>query len=481
MNPPIPASGPSLRQRARAWAKAAGRRLLAGGPRVTLPPVTWGLDYQHDTLHLGQMDLQVLLEQHGGPLHVVDEGRLLANLRGFQAPDGEGSGLDIFYSYKTNPVPWVLRRLHDAGAGAEVISEYELWLALRLGVPGARILYNGPAKSERSLRWAIEHQILAVHLNHLEEIDRLQALAQQMGRRVRVALRVTSVNGWTGQFGFSVEDGQALAAYRHALAQPALDVVGVHCHRGVLIRDAATLSSHLAMLLGFCDTLQHELGWTPQLLDIGGSLAVPSTRPLTASDTRQASRYLRQPPAPDVTACLTPEAYARAAVRQVRAHFSAQGLRVPRLLAEPGRALTGNSQFLLARVMDVRHATDFDYAILDAGVSVASIVPGEYHELLPLRQRSGPPRCHRLVGPICHMGDTLYLARYLPALQPGDALAILDSGAYFVADASAFSFGRPGVAVVRLDGSHHMIRAHESHEHLCALDALPANPPSTLP
>lgn len=468
------AARPSLKHRARSWVKAAGRRWLASGPRVTLPPQTWGLSHHDGRLHLGGVDLSALLLQYGSPLHVVDEARLLANLHSFQAPDGPGSGVEVFYSYKTNPLPWVLRRLHDAGAGAEVISEYELWLALRLGVPGERILYNGPAKSERSLRWAIEQQVLAVHLNHWEEIDRVQAQAQQMGQRLRVALRITSVKGWTGQFGFSVEDGRALAAYRHALAQPALDVVGVHCHRGVLIHDAATLRGHIGMVLGFCDTLQQTLGWSPQLLDLGGSLAVPSTRHLSGSDVRHASRYLRQPPAPDVATCLTPAAYARAAVQQVRAHFSSRSLPQPRLLAEPGRALTGNSQFLLTQVMDVRHETDFDYAILDAGVSIASIVPGEYHELFPLRPRAEAERCHRLVGPICHMGDTLYLARYVPPLQRGDGLAIMDSGAYFVADSSAFSFPRPGAVVVHADGSHSIARQPESFEHLCALDHMPA-------
>ena len=61
----------------------------------------------------------------------------------------------MFASYKTNPVPAVLRRLHAGGVGAEVISPYELWLALRLGVPADRIIYNGPAKSPASIRTAI--------------------------------------------------------------------------------------------------------------------------------------------------------------------------------------------------------------------------------------------------------------------------------------------------------------------------------------
>ena len=81
------------------------------------------------------------------------------------APHQAGAGADIFYSYKTNPVPAVLRRLHDRGIGAEVISPFELWLAIELGLPGDRIIYNGPAKSADSIRQAIDHDVHLVNAN----------------------------------------------------------------------------------------------------------------------------------------------------------------------------------------------------------------------------------------------------------------------------------------------------------------------------
>ena len=93
----------------------------------------------------------------------------------------------MFSSYKTNPVPGVLARLHGHGVGAEVISPYELWLAMRLGVPGERIIYNGPAKSPASIRAAIRHGALLVNANSVSEArliarDRRRGAARRQPR-----------------------------------------------------------------------------------------------------------------------------------------------------------------------------------------------------------------------------------------------------------------------------------------------------------
>ena len=61
---------------------------------------------------------------------------------------------EVYYSYKSNPAR-VLQLLHGLGIGAEVISEYELWLALKLGVPANRIVFNGPAKSTAAIHDAV--------------------------------------------------------------------------------------------------------------------------------------------------------------------------------------------------------------------------------------------------------------------------------------------------------------------------------------
>lgn len=457
--------------RLKRWGKTWGRHILGAKYRPELAPTHWGLARQNGELALRGVALSSIVATHGTPLHVVDEVRLIDNLKAFQTvPTGIVQGLEVFYSYKTNPVPWVLESLHRHGAGAEVISEYELWLAIQLKVPAHKIVYNGPAKSKASLETAIKMGIHSIHVNNLEELDLIARLAKKIGQRARVGIRITSLSGWTGQFGFPVEDGSALRAYERALALPDLEVVALHSHRGFLIRDVSTLQDYLNFLLNFCQTLHLQLGWSPQVLDVGGSLGVPTTRYLHAKEIKQSVRYLVPPKPPQPEASLGAAQYAEIVLRQVNAHFSAQGLAPPQLISEPGRALSANAQMLITSVENIRKSHDFDFAVLDAGVSVASIVTSEYHAVLPLSEGSQPARCHRLVGPICHMGDTLFPAQYLSPLKVGDALAIMDSGAYFIADASSFSFPQPAVVALTRQGDVIKVRERESFEHLVSLD-----------
>jgi diaminopimelate decarboxylase len=427
----------------------------------------WQLAYDGDQLAYQGIPLAAVATKFGTPTHVVLEERLLANLAEFHAP-----GCQVFLSYKTNPVPGVLKALHAKGAGAEVISEFEFWLALALGVPPSLILYNGPAKSDRSLEWAVEKDILAVHINHAEEAERLRAIARRLGRQVRVGLRITG-SGWAGQFGLPIESGEALAFLRELLTIPEFKVTSLHCHRGGTIRTEGDLTAHLDQVARFCRIANAELGWTPEQVDVGGSLGVPTVRSLDARDVKFAWAFGLPPLPPDPSLTLSPRAYSEIVVRRMRGAFLAMQAAVPRIIIEPGRSLTGNSQLLLSNVIDVKKADGLGYAILDAGSCHARIIADEFHQVFPLTRRVGEAEClYRLVGPICHTGDIIARAWRGGRLERGDFVAIMDSGAYFIADSASFSFPRAGVVMLRRDGALQALRGLETYDDMVRLDQL---------
>jgi diaminopimelate decarboxylase len=147
------------------------------------------------------------------------------------------------------------------------------------------------------------------------------------------------------------------------------------------------------------------------------------------------------------------------------------GRKVPRIFLEPGRAMTANTQMLLCQVVMTKGAEgELTYAILDAGINLAESVRNEYHQLFSVGPvRSTCTRMYRLVGPICTPADVLYPAWELPELASGDALAIMDAGAYFVPFATSFSFPQP--AIVLIDGGQdHLLRRAETFEDLVLLD-----------
>jgi diaminopimelate decarboxylase len=449
--------------------KQALRALSDAGPgRPPLPPTHWGLTADPDRgLLLEGVALQSLLQEWGSPLYVVDVAALERNATRFQSP---ASRCEVFYSYKTNPIPFVLARLHTLGIGAEVISAYELWLALRLGVAPDRIVYNGPVKSVASIRDAIERGVGLITANHAEELPVFASIAAAVGKRPCTGIRINTAQGWSGQFGVAVAGDGALRAFEEAKRHTALDLCALHAHRGGMIRTEGELSAFVSEVLAFTDVLAERLDLNLRILDFGGSLATPSVDHIRPLDRRLNQTLLRDLPAPDVHAALSIERYVSMLTEMVTDHYERRSRPRPRIFVEPGRSLTGNTQLLLATVHSLKQADDRVYAILDAGINVAEPVRNEYHQILPVNRIGEPSsRLYTVVGPICTPGDTLYPAVRLPELQPGDSVCVMDAGAYFVPFATSFSFPQP--AIVAVDhGREFPVRRAEQFEDLIDRD-----------
>lgn len=447
---------------------------VSAGDEQRLDPHYFGLELNaQGELALEGQSLPALAEEHGSPLHVVSAGRLRQNARRFlDAAAAARARCDVFYSFKTNPVPGVIAELRAQGMGAEVISHYELWLARRLGFEAERIIYNGPVKSEASLREAIGLGILLLNINHREELASVIKVARELGIRPRVGVRVTVGEGWSGQFGTPVAGGLALRVFEEALSSDALDVVGLHAHRGGMLRSEAETASFVDGALQFTDELRAKTGVELELLNLGGSLASPSVRGLSGNELRDSRTFARDIAAPRPSESLSIERYVSTVTERVAAHYEKIGKPLPRVLLEPGRSVTSDAQLLLTRVHSLKADSERLYAILDAGINLAESCRGEYHELFCAnRPRAKRARTYALAGPICTPGDTLHWAARLPELHAGDSLLIMDAGAYFVPFSTAFSFPRP--AIVALDaGRVKLLRRAETFDDQLALDHL---------
>jgi diaminopimelate decarboxylase len=439
--------------------------------RASLPE-HWGLTGGTSAgLALDGIPLHTLGEEFGFPVHIVNAARLRDNARRFLAlPHGHDTGCEVFYSYKTNPVPGVLRELHAQGLGAEVISHYELWLALQLGVPPAKIVLNGPAKSDAALQMAIAAGIQLLNFNHREEIAVVSRIAASMQRKPRVGLRVTVGGAWAGQFGVPVEGGRALAAFEEALASPHLDVVGLHAHRGGMIRSEGELTQFVDAVLAFTDQLHQRRGLSLDVLNFGGSLAAPTVHALSTRDVRLNRAFHRDLPPANPAAALTIDRYIATLVQRVDEFHRTRGRRPPRIFIEPGRAVTADAQMLLASVIAVKEEGDASFAILNAGINLAESCRSEYHQMFSVNRATLlAEKVYTVVGPICTPGDTLYWAVRLPRLVPGDSVVIMDAGAYFVPFSTAFSFPRPPVLMVD-GGRARVLRRGETFDDLVEYD-----------
>ncbi|MCW7079931.1 MAG: diaminopimelate decarboxylase [Candidatus Methanospirare jalkutatii] len=405
-------------------------------------------------LHFGGVDVVELAERFGTPLIVTDEARVRENFRAykeafsaFKEEVAVVEDVEICYAVKANWSLAILRILATEGAGADVVSDFELKSAMLAGIPPQKIIFNGNAKSEDELRLAVETGV-CVCLDSTDEADALSDVARfSEGERVRVAVRVNpeiSVKTHpkiatalkTSKFGIPAEEVFAACSY---VERRGLALCGIHCHVGSQIFELSVFREAAEKMLRIASHLQKE--FEIDFVDLGGGLGIG----YTPSEKKNAP---------------TPKDLAHAFLPA----FKSARLREPvKLILEPGRSIVGNASILLTRVQAVKRAAK-NFVAVDAGfnILVRPAMYGAYHEIL-VANKIGvePTQQYTIVGPLCESGD-IFGERRLPPVERGDILAILDVGAYGFSMSSQYNM-RPRCAEVLVsNGRAELVRERET-------------------
>ncbi len=405
------------------------------------------LQYRNGLLHAENVPLHHLAEAIGTPCFVYSRSALTQALRDYQLAFGTQRHL-ICYAVKANSNLAILNLFAQMGSGFDIVSGGELARVLAAGGDPAKIVFSGVGKSLLDMRAALDADVKCFNLESESELDRLQHVAEMMGKTARISLRVNpdvdakshpyiSTGLKENKFGVLITEARAL--YRKATTQANLQVAGVDCHIGSQITELHPFRDAFARVLALADDLARD-GIALEHVDLGGGLGI---------------RYQDEVPP-------TPAEF----VNVVRQSIGARDLTI---LLEPGRSLVGNAGLLLTRVEYLKPSPVRNFAIMDAAINdlIRPALYEAWHDIWPVEQRAGESKTWQIVGPVCETGDFLGHDRAL-SLHQGDLLAILSAGAYGMSMSSNYN-ARPRAAEVMVDGDErHIIRAREKVEHLYA-------------
>ncbi len=454
------------------WMKYV-RRYIEKNNALHLDYSAWGVKVnEKNHLVTGGCDCVELAGEYGTPVHIVDRSLLQRNYQEFyESFVSQHVHVEVYYSYKTNPVPGIITELHANGAGAEVISPYELWLALKLGVRPDTIIYNGPNKSTAGLRTAIEKNVKLININSLNEIQTIKRIAEELQMQVNVGVRVNPRVGWgENQFGFSIESGKAFEAFEALQKIDVIKIEGIHSHLETNIRHPRLYEKAVEEICKFMYELKEKKGIGIKYLDLGGGFGVPTVRQFNKIEFNFNRSFHIPYHAPEIENGPDMRTFADRIVRAVQKECEKYSVEFPELLFEPGRAMTSNTQILLAKVDDIKETRIGKIALLDAGINLASQLFLEYHEIFVVNKMNAEyEERYDIVGPICTPSDVLYKGKTLPRLEVGDIVAIMDAGAYFTSFSNNFSFPRPAIVMVS-DGKHWGLREKERYGDMIRLD-----------
>lgn len=408
--------------------------------------------FKNGTLHAEDVSLAKLAREFGTPLYVYSRAAL-HDAWGAYARALAGRKALVCFGMKANSNLAVLNEFSRLGSGFDIVSGGELARVLAAGGDPGKVVFSGVGKQAWEMRAALDAGVKCFNVESEPELERLAQVASTGGRIAPVSLRVNpDVDAQThpyistglkeNKFGIAIE--RAPEVYRRAMQLPGLEVVGVDCHIGSQITEAAPYLDALDKLIELILALQSE-GIHLRHLDLGGGIGI---------------RYTNEQVIEPVVL-----------FEQVFKRLDQAGLGHLELVLEPGRSLVGNAGVLLTEVQYLKHSDAKNFAIVDAAMNdlLRPTLYDAWHgvEAVDPRPVTDATPTYDIVGPICESGDWLARDRRLE-LHQGDLLAVMSAGAYAFTMSSQYN-SRPRAAEVMIDGGAvHVVRPRETIESLFA-------------
>ena len=411
--------------------------------------------YRDGQLYIEDVELAELAARFGTPLYVYSAGVVQRQYAALQtALTGITPQLLICYALKANANPALGSILARLGAGADVVSGGELYLALRMGFPPEKIVFAGVGKTRRELEEGLTAGVRTFHVESAAELDLLAQVAAELRLQAPVSVRINPnvdahthphITTGTSENKFGVAPEAGLDIMRRAASHEWLRPVGLHAHIGSQLTQVQPIIDSTRRLLDIWDTLARE-GITLRELDVGGGLGIPY-------------RPGDDPQGPDALA------------DGLRSALAGRDIE---LVVEPGRYLVGPAGVLLTTVTYIKPTATKQLAVVDAGMNdlLRPALYDAYHPAWPVVAPSpGSGSITDVVGPVCELADVLARDRDLGAVKAGGLLAVGQAGAYGFSMASQYN-GRPRPAEVLVSGHDvRLIRQRETYDDLVWLRA----------
>lgn len=411
-------------------------------------------------------DTVELAEKYGTPLYIMDENKIRQHVREYKTAMAEflPEGSVPEFASKAFSCKQIYRIMAEEGIDIDAVSCGEIYTAFSAGFPMEHCYFHGNNKTDADIRFAIEKGVGCFVIDNEDEMYALNEIAGEMGVKQKALLRVTpgidphthkkiSTGSEESKFGNSIKTGQALEITKKLLSLENIELCGFHCHIGSQIFESEPFATASEMMLEFICEVKKECGFEPQMLNLGGGFGV---------------RYTENDPEIDY-----PEKI-REVAEILKAQCEAFGVKMPKILMEPGRSLVADAGLTLYTVGSVKEIEGYkNYVSIDGGMTDNpryTLYESPYTLVLASRAEDEKDFVATVAGRCCESGDLIQEDVAMPRPKRGEILAVLTTGAYNYSMASNYNrVPRPPVVMLSNKGDYLAVK-RETLEDICALD-----------
>jgi diaminopimelate decarboxylase len=408
-------------------------------------------------LEIGGIPVTAIANAHGTPIYVYDGDMIVDRYRALKE---SFPSFEIFYSMKANPSMAMVGLLRSLGAGSEIASGGELFMAKEVGHDPLDIVFAGPGKTDRELEDAIVSGIFAINVESLRELERLSRIAKLVGIPARAALRInTSVGlsrsgegsagplhermaGGPSKFGIDEEKLDGLA---DVWDRRAVEIVGVHIYTASQILDADEIVENAKRTAAVAERVENLIGEPLMAIDFGAGFGVPHYEDETPLDLPALGER----------------------VEEVFEPFARRD--ETRLILELGRYLVSECGVFVSRVIELKESRGERFVITDGGINqfVRPVLMKVKHEARVIsRLSSDTPTVAKVSGPLCTPIDITSEKIQVPDdIALDDLVGIFNAGAYGFTMSPQLFLSHPSPAeVLVLDGEMIEARSRSTYE-----------------
>jgi len=431
--------------------------------------------FENGTLNWYGYNLEEVASAFGTPVHFGCSEAVQDSYRWFMEPfEQAGLPFKMYYSVKTNPVPYFLSKLHDLGCGFETVGGWEYEMLKALGVKDRQIIHTGDPKLSDKNESAVPglEMYTVSTLGHLHKLIELQNHAETP---IPVGLTINPqlIRGFwditlnTSRKGSPLGFHPTSDDFDHLIKliskNKGLKLNGLQMHLGSGIGSATPYLKGIDTLVEAAKRLKHH-NIEISLLDIGGGFSLP-TAPMMKIRRMVTSLLGIRKSTKQIQSSSYLDTIALKLKKAVQA-LQENDIQIEAVAAEPGRIISGPCQVIMLTIFDTIDKDNKNYLVCDAGaMSLSPMLLSEDHRLLPLSKNNNQQVNYEVLGKLPSALDRVSAAVTLPKMNKGDQLAVLDTGAYFVSMNNTFNGPLPPILWGE-NGQLHLARQNETEEDL---------------
>ncbi len=431
------------------------------------PMICSNLSVQGDVLHFAGQNTLELAKQYGTPLYLMDEDRIRERCRTYvnAMESALGDKGHVLYASKAASYKRIYEIMREERMGVDVVSGGEIFTAVKAGFPMEKAFFHSNNKTDADIAYAMENGVGYFVVDNSEELYAIQRIGAQLGKQQSVLLRITpgidphtyeevATGKVDSKFGSAIETGQADEITKIALSLSNVVLKGFHCHVGSQVFDSDVYISTVDIMLEFIAHIRQILGFTAEILDLGGGYGV---------------RYTADQPEIDIAANIAQVGQA------LKAKAVQLNMELPHIYMEPGRSIVADAGLTLYTAGTVKRIPGYkNYVSVDGGMTdnPRFILYGAPYTVVPAGKMNAPrDMICSVVGRCCESGDIIQEDVAMPeTIGRGDIIACLTTGAYHYSMASNYNrIPRPPVVMLR-DGESYVAVRRETFADLTSLD-----------